>query len=103
MMSYKKIICCSLTLLMLCCGCGLTEGVVQKESKSSFWFTGNTQNATVYIDDLAPIILSEGNNDQIHYEISPGKHKIVVKRSGNEIVNRVVLLGSGITKEIQIP
>jgi len=92
-----------LTLLVLCCGCGLREGVVQKEPKSFLWFTGNTINASVYIDDLAPFTLSEENDELIHYEISPGKHKIVVKRSGNEIVNRVVLLGSGITKEIQIP
>jgi len=102
-MSYNKIICSCLTLLMFCCACGLREGVVQKESRSLLWFTGNTKNVTVYIDDLAPIILSEEKNGQIHYEISPGKHQIIVKRSGNEIVNRVVLLGSGMTKEIQIP
>jgi hypothetical protein len=88
---------------MLCCACGLREGVVQKEPQSFLWFTGNTQNAVVYIDDLAPFTLSEENDELIHYEISPGKHEIVVKRSGNEIVNRVVLLGSGMTKEIQIP
>lgn len=103
-MLYKNIIYLGLALLILCGGCGLQEGIVQKESKSSLWFTGNTKNATVYIDDLAPISLNDNSGfDPIHYEISPGKHSIVVKKSGEEVVNRNVLLGSGITKEIQIP
>lgn len=89
---------------MLCGGCGLQEGVIQKESKSSLWFTGNIKNSIVYIDDLAPINLNDNSGfDPIHYEISPGKHVIVVKRSGEEVVNRNILLGSGITKEIHIP
>ncbi len=115
-MLYKKIIYLVLVVLMLCGACGLREGVVQKEPKSFLWFSGNTQNAIVYIDDLAPIILNErsssagieGENNtnrsgQVHYEISPGKHSIVVKKSGKEIVNRNILLGNGITREIQIP
>lgn len=100
----KNIIYLGLALLILCGGCGLQEGIVQKESKSSLWFTGNTQNAMVYIDDLAPISLNDNSGfDPIYYEISPGKHSIVVKKSREEVVNRNVLLGSGITKEIQIP
>ncbi len=115
-MSYKKTFYLGLVLLMLSGGCGLKEGVVQKEPKSFLWFTGNTQNAIVYVDDLAPIMLSErnssasdqgGNNTnrsgQVHYEISPGKHTIEIKKSGEEVVNRKVLLGKGITKEIKIP
>ena len=115
-MSYKNIFYSWLVLLVLCGGCGLKEGVVQKEPKSFLWFTGNTQNAIVYIDDLNPIVLNEGNssasnNDdnntnrsgEVHYEITPGKHTIVVKKSGQEVVNRNILLGNGITKEIQIP
>ncbi len=102
-MKYKKIIFLGLVLLILSGGCGLKEGVVQKEPTSFLWFTGNTQNAIVYIDDLAPITLNEQRGSQVHYKISPGKHIIVVKKSGEEIVNRIVLLGNGITKEIQIP
>ncbi len=114
-MSYKKFIYLGFALLLLCVGCGLKEGVVQKESKSFLWFTGNTQNAIVFVDDLAPIILNEKTSNasddenntnrvsQVHYQITPGKHTIVVKISGEEVVNRKVLLGSGITKEIQIP
>jgi hypothetical protein len=114
-MSYKKIIYIGLVLLGLIGGCGLKEGVTLKEPKSFIWFTGNTDNAVVYIDDLNPFILNEKSsnlNDEdendnrkglIHYQISPGKHKIVVIKSGTEVVNRDILLGNGITKEIQIP
>ncbi len=103
-MSYRLFACFGLVLLMLCAGCGLQEGVVQKDPKSALWFTGNTENAIVFIDNLAPITLSKNsNNAKIHYEISPGKHGVIVKKSGQEVVNRNVLLGSGITKEIPIP
>lgn len=112
-MSYQKIIYLGLVILLLCVGCGLKEGVVQKEPKSYLWFTGNTKNAIVYIDDLSPIILNESHasegdynkekSDKIHYEISPGKHSIIVKKMGEEVVNRIVFLGDGITKEIKIP
>jgi hypothetical protein len=106
-MSYKKIILLGSVLIMLLVGCGLREDVVQKEPKSFLWFTGNIQNAVVYIDDLAPIVLTgevKGKKrKQVHYAVSPGKHTIIVKKSGEEVVNRNLLLGSGITKEIQIP
>ncbi|MBW1650691.1 MAG: hypothetical protein JRJ44_08480 [Deltaproteobacteria bacterium] len=102
--------------LLLCGGCGLKEGVLDNEPKSFLHFTGNTQNAIVYIDNLDPIAIDEPTpvaNDenknnanrirQSHYQISPGLHAVVIKKSGAEIVNRSILLGNGITKEIQIP
>jgi len=103
-------------LLFLLVGCGLKEGTVQKEKKSYLMFTGNTANAIAYIDELAPINLSGHDNDsvnskkettprirQLHYQLSPGKHVVVVKRSGKEIVKRIVLLGNETVKEIQVP
>ena len=102
-MSFKKVICFCLTFLVFFGGCGLMEGVVQKDPKAFVWFSGNTENAIAYIDDLSPIMLSEQSDDQVHYEVSPGRHRIIVKKSGDEIVNRTVLLGDGITKEIRIP
>jgi len=114
-MTYKNIIYIGLVLLGLISGCGLKEGVTLKEPKSFLWFTGNTENAIVYIDDLNPFILNgkssnindvDENNSRkglTHYQISPGKHKIVVIKSEKEVVNRDILLGDGITKEIYIP
>jgi len=116
-MPHKKTIYLGFIVLMLIIGCGLKQGVVQKEPKSFLWFTGNTEDAIVYIDDLNPIILSaqvyvdkdengDANTykpDVVHYEITPGKHTIIVEKDGKEVVNRIVLLGDGITKEIPIP
>ena len=61
-MAYQKTIYSGLVILLLFAGCGLKEGVVQKEPKSFLWFTGNTQDAIVYIDDLSPIILYENRS-----------------------------------------
>jgi hypothetical protein len=96
----EKIIFLAFAALILCGGCGLTEGVLQKDPRSYLVFTGDTRDATVYIDDLAPVDL---DGSQAHYEVSPGKHTVLIKKSGEEVVNRTVLLGSGITKEIQVP
>lgn len=88
---------------------------MQPDQTSFLWFTGNTKDAVVYIDDTAPIDLNEtryinpstGENvssvDKIHYELSPGTHTVVVKRGGAIVVNRTLLLGNGITREINIP
>ncbi len=43
------------------------------------------------------------NKGEVHYRISPGKHTVVVKKSGVEVVHRTVLLGDDITREIRIP
>lgn len=102
---------------MLLVGCGLTEGVVQKDQRSFLWFTGDTDNAIVQIDDLEPIeldkpyvtVMKDGEwhrkekSEKIHYEISPGKHRIIVKKAGQVVVERIVLLGNGAIKEIKIP
>lgn len=116
-MSHQKLafIILGLFIFFLCMGCGLKEGVVQKEAKSYLWFTGNTEDALVYIDDLNPMELEKNyytnsetgekikRDKKIHYKLTPGKHRIIVKRMGEEVVNRIVLLGSGIIKEIEIP
>ncbi len=114
-MSYKKAIFSGLVILLFCVGCGLKEGVVQKEAKSYLWFTGATESSIVYIDDLNPIELKENyyinsqtgekskKNKDIHYKLIPGKHRVIVEKMGVKIVDRIVFLGSGIIKEIEIP
>jgi len=116
-MSFRKLAYLGLSALLLFMGCGLKEGVIQKDRKSFLWFTGETDNAMVYIDDLEPVELNKTffiksedgevkqkeESEKIHYEISPGKHRIIIKRSGEVVVNRIVLLGNGTIKEIRIP
>lgn len=82
-------------------GCGLNETVTQKEKVSYLYFTGDTVGANVHIDDSVPFVLNDETN--VHYEISSGKHHVIVIKNGTEVVNRKILLGSGSSKEIKIP
>ena len=90
-------------------GCGYYEGVVQPTPKSYLSFLGNTNGAVAVIDDTTTISLdreSRGSDEPakvILYQITPGKHKVVVTKMGQEVVNREVLIGDGATKEIQVP
>lgn len=96
-------------------GCGYVEGVVQKSEKSFLWFTGNTENAVVYIDNkeftrlTASYAIDEKTGEktrkegQVHYQLEPGKHEIRIERDGKVLVNRVLILGNQMTKEINIP
>jgi len=97
-----------ISLIIFCFGCGLKETIVQKDTKSYLTFTGNTKDAVLYIDNLDPIFLNQSSNNKqqgvnTNYEISPGKHKIIIKRDGREVVNRDLLLGNGILKEVDVP
>lgn len=85
--------------------CGYKEGVIQSGDKSYLVFTGNTQNIQIIIDNSIPFSpqTSVESESVIHYQISPGKHLIVIKK-GNEIVlQREILVGNGMTKEILVP
>ena len=95
--------------LTMIIGCGYYEGVVQPTPKSYLSFSGNTNGSVAVIDDRTTINLdreSQGGDAPakvILYQITPGKHKIVVTRMGEEVVNREVLIGDGATKEILVP
>ena len=84
--------------------CGYKEGIIQTSSNSYLKFTGNTHDAFATIDDSDPFsIQSASDNGKItHYQVSPGKHKIIVKRNNNVVLNREVLIGKGMTKEINV-
>jgi hypothetical protein len=117
-MYYRKsiqiLIICLITGILL--GCGLKEGVIEKDSKSLLWFTGDTNGAIVLIDDQMQIDLSrkgsnvigeEGSvhrsNSEKYYRITPGKHNIVIKKSGKVVLERNLLLEAGVVKEISVP
>ncbi|MDD5168675.1 MAG: hypothetical protein PHN75_07650 [Syntrophales bacterium] len=96
-------------LLFWIIGCGYYEGVVQPTPISFLSFLGNTSGAVATIDDVTTINLDKGlsGNDKegkvILLQITPGRHKVVVTRMGQEVVNRVIIVGDGATKEIQVP
>lgn len=106
----------ALVLFIAITGCGsYHEGVVHEAPRSFLWFTGNTHNTFVLIDNGEPFELKKSyhidedtgrkveNKKVTHYQIAPGKHNIIVTKGDQVIVNRVIMIGNGMTKEIQIP
>jgi hypothetical protein len=89
--------------------CGYYEGVVQPTPRSYLVFIGNTNGATAVIDGTITLNLdkelltTDEGAKTILFQVAPGKHKVIVTRMGREIVNRVIILADGATKEIQIP
>lgn len=85
--------------------CGYKEGVIQPGDKSYLVFTGNTQDIQITIDNNAPISVQADveNKSVTHYQISPGKHMIVIRRGSETVLQREILIGNGMTKEIQVP
>jgi hypothetical protein len=98
-------------------GCGYIEGSIQKSERSYLWFTGNTESAIVYIDNKEFVRLTASAYSDvdpktgekrhqtvpIYYQIDPGKHELRIERDGRVLVNRTLLLGNQMTREIEIP
>jgi len=102
-------------VFVLLTGCGYKEGMLQDEPVSYLRFTGASQGAVVSIDDLEPFELgkadssadarnnSSGATGPIHYRVEPGKHRITVRKNGQVVVARIILLDNGVTREVRIP
>jgi len=92
-------------------GCGIHEGMVQREDLGFVEFTGNWQNADIRIDNLNPLILKSTSDPEKNVQDSPaliyklpkGKHNIKVYRDGNLVVDRVVFIDSNMRLEVNIP
>ncbi|HOF04562.1 MAG TPA: hypothetical protein PK175_05360 [Syntrophales bacterium] len=90
-------------------GCGYYEGVVQPTPQSYLSFLGDTDGAVAVIDDRITLNLgqemrgAENEKKTVLFQLSPGRHKVVVTKRGREVVNRIVIVGDGATKEIQVP
>lgn len=108
-MARKRILSCLSLLSLLVVSCGYYEGVIQPVSKSFVVFVGNADGAVAVIDDAITVDIEKESQNTgeagktILFQLSPGKHKIIVKRAGTVIVDRVVIIADGSTKEIQIP
>ena len=102
MSSYSKFA-LVLVLALLVTGCGYKEGVVQKDSVAHLWFTGSAEQAYVSVDDKEPFALNSSGGNLTYYQVAPGKHRIVVRKGTDVVVDRVVIVGDGAIKEIQIP
>jgi hypothetical protein len=99
--------------LLILVSCGHREGVRQPDNLSYIWFSGNTDGAVAIIDgnesfkvDLT-YINSGGEkvktDGKTLYEVKPGKHEILVKRNGEVVIHRVLMINLGATKEVRVP
>lgn len=106
----------SLLIVSLMFGCVYKEGIQQPDQKSYIWFSGNTDGSIAIIDGGESFKVERGfyyNNQtdtgkvdkkgRTLYQVKPGRHEIIVKNGSEIRVNRIVLIGSGATKEINIP
>lgn len=81
------------------CG-GYSESVTQLNSNGEIRFIGNTIGAVVTIDDGYTFKLESGN---IVYKVKTGTHNLSVKRNGQVVVARSIVIDSGATMEVEIP
>ncbi|MBU0661768.1 hypothetical protein KKG22_06375 [Patescibacteria group bacterium] len=111
----RKLIIFSLVFatFLILVSCGHREGVSQPDNPSYIWFSGNTDGTVAIIDgnesfkvDLT-YINSEGEkvkrDGKTLYEVKPGKHEILVKRNGEVVIHRVLIINPGATKELRVP
>lgn len=90
-------------LALFVTGCGYKEGVVQRDSVAHLWFTGSAEQAYVFLDDKEPFVLNSSEGKLSYYQVTPGKHRIVVKKGTEVVVDRIIIVAEGAIKEIQIP
>lgn len=81
-------------------GCGYKEGVSAGDQKSFLYFTGNSKDVSVSVDDGEKFSVKSGRDNQ--YKVKPGKHTIRVYRGEKLIVHRELYLGDEIAKEINL-
>ncbi|MDY0117942.1 MAG: hypothetical protein RBR59_10210 [Sulfurimonadaceae bacterium] len=90
----------SVVALLLLSGCGYKDGVSTEAQKSYLYFTGNTSNVVVSIDNGSKFNVKNGKNN--HYAIAPGKHLVEAYRENTLILKQEVFVSDGVSKEIEI-
>ena len=81
-------------------GCGYKEGVVTATQKSYLYFTGNTNDTVVSVDNGEKFTIQNGTNNQ--YSVKPGKHLVEVYKDNRLIIKREIFISDGISKEIEV-
>ena len=90
----------SLILILAISGCGYKEGVATASQKSYIYFSGNTDDVKISIDNGEEFSIESGKLNQ--YSIKPGKHIVKVFRENTIVTKREIFVGDGISKEIEV-
>lgn len=83
-------------------GCGYKEGVKNEAQKAYLYFTGNTQNVEIKVDDNSFMLTKQMRPDDL-FQITPGKHTVIAIRDNQVILQKDIYVNNGISKEIQLP
>ncbi|QOP46493.1 hypothetical protein [Sulfurimonas paralvinellae] len=81
-------------------GCGYKEGVRTAAAKSHLYFTGDTSNVLVSIDNSEKFPVKSGIDHL--YNVAPGKHLVQVYRDDKLIVKIEIFVSDGVSKEIEV-
>lgn len=85
--------------LFTSCG-GYNTGVLEKESAGYIKFTGNISNAFVEIGDSIEFSI---NPETDLYKLKPGKYTVKVYRDDELVVERILIIQSQNTIELEVP
>ncbi len=96
----KTILTIGLIASIFLSGCSYKEGVSTATQKSYLYFTGNTHDTTVSVDNGEKFSVQAGKNNQ--YSIKPGKHLVEVYRNNTLIIKREIFISDSIAKEIEV-
>jgi len=88
-----------LAILFMSCG-GHNSGVLEKESAGYIKFLGNITNASVEIDQSTQFTI---NPETDLYKLTPGKHTLKIYRNNNLVVERIIIIQSQNTIEVEVP
>lgn len=91
-----------ISVLFLLSACGSNQGVRSAEQFSYLYFTGTALGAAVTVGEATSFVIDKVGQRNL-YKVANGKQHIIVKKNNTVVVDRIVLLGDGQSKEIYIP
>ncbi|MBA6364972.1 hypothetical protein H4J56_05960 [Colwellia sp. BRX8-4] len=89
-------------IAMYLSACGYSEGVRTAEPVSYVYFTGNAEGAEVTVGKGEAFVVDKLGARKI-YKVASGKQQVTITKNGVIVVNRIVLLGDGQSKEFNVP
>lgn len=92
----------TLVIVMLLGACGSTHGVRTSEQASFVYFSGSAKGAQVTVGDGEMFIIDKIGERNL-YKVASGKQQVIIKKDGVIVVDRLVLLGDGQSKEFNVP
>lgn len=88
-----------LFLVIGICSCRSTN-IITGTSYGTISFTGNYDNAMLYLDDKNPIPISSANSFS---KIGEGTHRVKIVRDGVTVLQKTVYIVNDITTEVNVP